>query len=232
MKPTGFSTGALARGNFRAAASWISSTNSDAIELSALRINELEPLMFALRSLDLRQFTYKSIHAPKSYREDQEQQIVDSLLIATQQGFRVVLHPDAIHDIGLWGALGDMLCLENMDMRKRIGRTADEMESFFLRLPEARFCFDIGHARQVDPSMAVAYELIERFGDRIAHLHVSEVDTAGSHWAMSTRCLMAFERLVSTLCTSFAVIIESQVLRNGIDKELDNTRQSISRSNT
>lgn len=228
MKPTGFSTGALAKGDFWAATDWISNTNSDAIELSALRINELGPLMIALSSLDLRQFAFRSIHAPKSYREDQEQQIVDSLLNAAQQGFHIVLHPDAIYDIGLWEAFGDMLCLENMDMRKRIGRTADEMESFFSRLPEARFCFDIGHARQVDPSMAVAYEFIERFGDRIAHLHVSEVDTAGGHWAMSMRCVAAFERLVSTMSSSVAVIIESQVKQDGIDQELHTARQAVS----
>ena len=95
------------------------------------------------------------------YEAAEEQRIVDTLQIATAQGFHIVLHPDAIHDISRWEMLGEMLCLENMDMRKRVGRTADEMEIFFRRLPEARFCFDIGHARQVDPSMAVAYELVE-----------------------------------------------------------------------
>lgn len=40
-----------------------------------------------------------------------------------------------------------------MDKRKRIGCTAMQLRRFFDELPEATFCFDMGHARQVDPTM-------------------------------------------------------------------------------
>ena len=69
MAPTGFSTGALAKGDFRGASAWLSETDSDAIELSALRMSELAPLMAALSSLDLKQFSYRSLHAPKCFDE-------------------------------------------------------------------------------------------------------------------------------------------------------------------
>lgn len=52
----------------------------------------------------------------------------------------IVTHPDAISDPGSYRRLGTRLVMENMDDRKRTGRIADEMESFFVELPEAGFC--------------------------------------------------------------------------------------------
>ena len=65
MRPLGFSTGALAKGDFRAGVD-LQRTNPSvrAIELSALRDHELRPLVSGLEELDLRQFTYVSVHAP------------------------------------------------------------------------------------------------------------------------------------------------------------------------
>jgi|SRR6266568_3232799 len=72
------------------------------------------------------------------------------------------VHPDVIEDYSAWEYLGSALCIENMDQRKAIGRTADELGSIFDRLPSAALCFDIGHARQVDTTMT-AYFIIQQF---------------------------------------------------------------------
>ncbi|MGI0084760.1 MAG: hypothetical protein ACREBQ_06730, partial [Nitrososphaerales archaeon] len=64
MRPIGFSTGALAYGDFRRALDILQGKRIAAIELSALRETELAPLIGALDSLDLSAFTYISVHAP------------------------------------------------------------------------------------------------------------------------------------------------------------------------
>lgn len=61
-----------------------------------------------------------------------------------------------ISNFDQWRTLGDRLCIENMDKRKTTGRTADELAVFFAGLTEATLSFDIGHARQIDPTMCEA----------------------------------------------------------------------------
>ena len=58
MRPIGFSTGALARGDFRRALASLQAHRIDIVELSALRMEELEPLIAALPGLDLERFTF------------------------------------------------------------------------------------------------------------------------------------------------------------------------------
>ena len=72
---------------------------------------------------------------------------------------RFVMHPDTIEDPSKYVALGRDLVIENMDSRKPVGRTANELRSLFGELPEAGFCFDIAHAWSVDRTMQSA----ERF---------------------------------------------------------------------
>ena len=228
MRPTGFSTGALAKGDFQTALKWLEATDTDAIELSALREEELPELLQAIDGLNLGRFCYKSIHAPKEFGRLSEHEAVDMLLPFAKKGFRIILHPDAIHDPKAWTTLGDALCIENMDMRKRTGRTVRELRSIFEQLPESKLCLDLGHARQVDPSMAVAFHLMHAFGDRLEEIHASEVDTGGNHVRMSRPCIEAFNQLSRHIKDNVAIIIESQVLQDGLNDEIASTRELFS----
>ena len=58
MKYIGFSTGALARNDFRRALQMLTGKNVSAVELSALRQDELVPLVEQLDHLDLSPFKY------------------------------------------------------------------------------------------------------------------------------------------------------------------------------
>lgn len=136
------------------------------VELSALRQNELIPMLNRLPRLDLRDFHYDSIHAPSYFEPDWEAALRDRLRDEVVRGWPIVVHPDVITDFGLWRELGQAVCVENMDKRKPIGRTADELASVFRELPAATLCFDIGHARQVDLTMTEAYLILREFGPR------------------------------------------------------------------
>ena len=56
MRPIGFSTGALAYADFRQGLTMVSSKGLASIELSALRQNELVPLLASLPTRDLSVF--------------------------------------------------------------------------------------------------------------------------------------------------------------------------------
>jgi len=84
MPIIGFSTGALARGNVRHGLELLRGTTANAVELSALRQNELPALVHLLDELDLRQFEHISVHAPSALESAYEDIALD-LLAAVQK---------------------------------------------------------------------------------------------------------------------------------------------------
>ena len=177
----GFSTGSLALSDFRLGLNMVRGKPTAAIELSALREHELAPLVHALNDLDLTQFTYVSVHAPSRFVEMSEKHAVKLLRGVAEREWSIVLHPDAIRDWSCWLEFGSFVCIENMDKRKRIGRTAGELTEIFEKLPEASLCFDIAHARQVDPTMLEARAILRLHSHRIRQLHVSNVTSDSRH---------------------------------------------------
>jgi hypothetical protein len=226
MRSFGFSTGALAKGNFQEGID-LQKGRVKAIELSALRESELEDLIEALPSLDLDDFEYVSFHAPSQRQKYTEDELVEQLEMVSRYVRSIIIHPDVIEHPEKWKALGECLVLENMDQRKPIGRTRREMEAYFQALPEARFCFDIGHARQVDPTLSIAVELLRTFGDRLAEIHISEVDAASKHVGISHAVMRSYARIASLIPKDVPAIIESVVAPDSIDDEINMALASL-----
>lgn len=224
MRPIGFSSGALAKGDFRKGVALQEGIDFTAVELSALREPELEPLVETAESLPLGKFEYVSFHAPSAFSRLSEQDVI-ALLSRLPADWPVVVHPDLIHDPAIWAAMGSRLCLENMDLRKRTGRTVEEMRAAFDALPKAGFCLDLGHARQIDPTMGIAIEMLQNFGPRLRQLHVSEVGTFGEHRRLGFLARTAFRRVVRYVPSDVPVILESIVAENDIMEELQVARE-------
>lgn len=220
MRPLGFSTGALAKGDFRRGFA-LQRTNPSlrAIELSALRDHELRPLISGLDQLDLSHFTYVSIHAPSKLTTLSEREAF-SILHEAPQKWPIIIHPELMPTPSLWKSLGRRVCLENMDNRKSNGRTLREMRQLFEWLPEAEFCLDLGHARQIDPTMATAMKMAQEFSGRLRQLHVSEIGRYGEHLPLSALAIYAFQLVVRFIPSDCAVIIESVIEPDGMDREI------------
>jgi hypothetical protein len=225
-QPIGFSTGALAKGEVRTGIDLQRPFHVEAVELSALRDHELVPLIDAIETLDLSGFTHVSLHAPSSLRTITEQDLV-SVLNQVPSDWPIVVHPDVIIDPENWRFFGRRLCIENMDQRKATGRTVPEMKAVFDRLPDASFCFDIGHARQIDPTMGVAINLLERFRERLRQVHMSEVDPYSKHIPIGFAALCGFQVVAKLIPDDCAVIIESIVTPDQIEKELQSVRRAL-----
>jgi sugar phosphate isomerase/epimerase len=220
METIGFSTGSLARSEFRAALDVLSEHPVGAVELSALRSHELRPLLAALPHLDLSRYSHVSIHAPSASTADEEREIAALLAPWAADGWTIVVHPDVIRDFHPWAEFGAGLSIENMDVRKPCGRSTDELEAIFARLPDASFCFDIAHAWQFDPSMREAARLFDVFGDRLSHVHLSELDARSRHVRLSDAGVRAFQPLASLISPDVPVIIESAVNAWEVTSEL------------
>ena len=114
MRLIGFSTGALALGEYLRGLEMMRGSSANAVELSALREHELAGLMAGLERLQLDQFQYVSVHAPSRLVELSEPAVAEALLPCLDRGWNVVLHPDVIRDARCWKPFGRLLCLEGL----------------------------------------------------------------------------------------------------------------------
>jgi hypothetical protein len=205
----GVSTHAISPGDVRAALVALRPLNLPAVELSALRILDPQLALETLAPLDLSGYSYVSFHAPSTFDRYTEQDQVRLLAALASRRWPVVAHPEALGRAGLWEPLGDQLCIENMDKRKAAGRTVGELEAVFARFPRASFCFDIGHARQVDPTMSEAALILRRFGDRLRQVHLSEVNSLSRHEGITYTALNSFRKVASLIPGHVPIVLET-----------------------
>jgi hypothetical protein len=229
MRCIGFSTGALARGDFRRALHMLADKKDlCAVELSALRQEELTPLVEQLGQLELDRFKYVSFHAPSSMDPAFEPLALALLEQVASREWPIIVHPDAMHTPSEWARFEHYLCIENMDKRKTIGQTATDLARFFELLPNASLCFDIGHARQVDPTMSEASSILRSFRDRLRQIHVSEVNSRSKHDALTLESVLAFQKVSHLIPSEVPVILESRVEESEINEEVQNVLNALS----
>jgi hypothetical protein len=219
MNPIGFSTGALALGDFRTALGYLVGRPFTVVELSALRVSELPVMLDTIPSLNLDQFRYIALHVPSMFSTAEEPEIV-RLLEQVPMDWKLILHPDTIHDPAKWRAFGERLVLENLDRRKPDGRSAEELARWFERLPDAKLCLDLAHAQQWDTTMTEAYLFLKIFAERLCQIHISQLDSASRHYSLSTSSVRAFSELAWLIPDGIPLIIESRVSAEEMDREV------------
>lgn len=220
MRRFGFSTGALAGCDFHRGLAMLQGVPATCVELSALRLPELEPLMQVLDQLDLSGFSYVAVHAPSRFDPAEEPGVIQQLQRAAARRFPIVLHPDAIHVIERWSVFQDLLLIENMDKRKATGRSVPELTEVFSQLPQARFCFDIGHSRQFDSTMTEAFLLLRAFGQRLHQVHLSEVSSHNRHNRLSFGAIHAFQEVSHLIPEEIPIILETPLQPDEVEIEL------------
>src|SRR3990172_7454512 len=231
MEFIGYSTGSIALSDYKKAIRELENHVEliNSIELSALRETELEPLVNELDNLEISGFEYISFHAPSGLKSLSEEQTVELLKKPSGEKMNIILHPDVIKDFSLWQEFGELLLIENMDKRKPIGRTLEELDIIYSRLPEANLCFDIAHSRQVDPTMYEAKIVLKKYRDKLKQIHISEVNSLSRHVRMSYETILAFTKVADLIPADIPVIIESPVNEDEISAEVDNVLRALKR---
>jgi hypothetical protein len=210
-KRVGASTGYMVdeRGSWPDLVSFAERVSEAVVELSALSASELPGLIAYLkRSPDLK-FVYMSVHGPSKGHHGPPQALAETLAALPLQVQGIVMHPETLDDPFAFRVVGERLLLENMDRRKDDARTVEELAPYFDALPEARFCFDIAHAFHCDPTMRLARELLDAFGDRLQEVHLSSIEPSGKHVPLSEHDAATFAPLLA-LCTHVPWILEAQ----------------------
>jgi hypothetical protein len=179
-----------------------------AVELSALSETELPSLMTFLEEAPALPFLFVSLHGPTKDRAMAEDELVDVMRWLVGRVDAIVMHPDVMREPGRFRELGSTLALENMDSRKAIGQTAAQLAEYFAQLPEAGLCFDVPHAASVDPTLAVAHDLLDAHRHRLRHVHLSSLDERCHHRSLTA---VDQERFLSVLdrCRDVPWILEA-----------------------
>jgi sugar phosphate isomerase/epimerase len=199
----GLSTGAYPElwGDWPAALAAAERFGTEAVELAALRTEELVGLLAFLPAARLDRFHYVSVHAPLTD---------DGLFLLERLPKRIetiVVHPGLAVDAGF----GGRIALENMDVGKETGRTVEELEPFFAKLPEAGFCLDAAHVWTVDLSLEAGHRLLDAFGGRLRQVHVSGIEPGGTHRTTTRTDLARYESLLER-CRHVPWILETPLL--------------------
>jgi hypothetical protein len=206
----GASTGYMheQRGDWPGLVRQAAAQSSFAVELAALSEPELPGLVRYLEGGPSLPFLYVSVHAPSKHRRIPELDMIAMLERLPPSVDAIVVHPDAIGEPDLYRSLGRRLAIENMDVRKPAGQTADELGVFFDELPEAGLCFDIAHAKSIDPSMGEGERILDAFGDRLRHVHLSSLDARCHHVSLTEDDESLFAALLNR-CRDVPWILEA-----------------------
>lgn len=203
---TGFMTDR--RGDWPALIDDAAGISSFAIELSALSEPELPGLLGFLEDAPQLPFHFVSVHAPSKQRAMDEDDLVSLLLRIPAWIDAIVIHPDTIVDPTPYRRLGRRLAIENMDTRKPEGQSASDLTAIFDELPEASFCFDVAHAKDVDPTMGEAGRILDTHFSRLSHVHLSSLDAESHHVSLSAEDQDLFKELLAR-CKDVPWILEA-----------------------
>ncbi|PJE59655.1 MAG: hypothetical protein COU85_02470 [Candidatus Portnoybacteria bacterium CG10_big_fil_rev_8_21_14_0_10_44_7] len=116
---------------------------------------------------DLANFQFKSLHLPS----DATIKKIGEL----QQRFsfnQIVIHPDRVTDWDKLKTSSLPLSIENMDFRKKIGKTVKELQQF-IRASKLKLTLDVNHCFSINPTMELAQEFWSVFKEHISYFHLS-----------------------------------------------------------
>ncbi len=131
----------------------------------------------------------------ESLRTASQNELIQSLEVAADlEPIKVVLHPSYVTGLGLFvidqarqyamesleavvskaEELGVILCLENMFPQANGLSEPDEFAEVLGEFPSLRLTLDTGHARIGGKGDRKTLDFIERFADRLAHVHTGD----------------------------------------------------------
>jgi hypothetical protein len=181
MAEIGFNTGNLYRYDIPLAKglAMFRSKGSTAIELSFSTTERLFEFRITKGFSDeIKKFKYVSIHAPMvgvyySKSKDTERMMEKLRQICKKIKVKgVVFHPTLVDDLEILKDSGLPILLENMDKRQTNYIYPEHFKEAMNKY-DFGFVLDLQHAYEHDPSMKIAEDFINTFGNRLKEMHVS-----------------------------------------------------------
>jgi hypothetical protein len=151
-----------------------------------------------------------SAHSPAADAVGRWPEVAPELAALPDRIETIVLHPDTVDAaaLDLLRPLGRRLCFENMDCNKADGRFPAELARVFDACPEAGFCLDVAHVVTHDPTLGLAFDLLDAFGDRLRQLHVSGIEPDATHRPTTEDDLVRYAPVLDR-CGQAPLLLES-----------------------
>lgn len=240
MEPViGFSTGVIYRSglSLKERLRLFRELGCTVVELNFVNFTDLfSPDTKALTAQDLEEFSYVSLHAPVRDILYEEIVLPCEVLneIARLNNLRsldwVIFHPDTVADFSIFQNLtlanasrALHVAFENMDRRKRWGKTVGYMEELLARNPNWGFVFDVNHAYTNDPSGELARDILKVLGHRMVQVHLSGF-TQYHEPLHVTRQADIIRSIADVSCP---IIIESVLTPETLSRELEFIQKHI-----
>lgn len=152
--------------------------STEAIEINCIGgLHENGHSASLIGACDVSGFRQVSLHSPSKVRYGNDASTRDLLAEIQKMCLAipvkvVVFHPDLVDCWEIFSEFDIPYAFENMDHRKTFGKSVSDLRYVFSRC-DSGFVLDLNHCYSIDPTMATARELIERFGDRLCEIHLS-----------------------------------------------------------
>jgi sugar phosphate isomerase/epimerase len=182
--------------------------SKDVVELSALSGDELPGLLQAIGDVSAEGVV--SVHGPAKCWQRSADALAEALDGLPPFVAGIVMHPETLIEPTAFERLGRRLRLENMDTDKPDGRTVAELARFYEVLPQATFCLDVAHAWLHDPTMRLAHDLLDAFGDRLSEVHISSIEADGRHVRLRDADALTFMPVLER-CVGVPWVLEAPV---------------------
>ncbi len=202
---------------------------ANAIELHCIDEKAIDSLICS-RDVDLHFFDFISLHAPSFvYAKNQDsKRILDKIktLVEKYKINNLVFHTDTIIDWDVFSEYLDLpISIENMDNRKKSGRTVEDMRSILERY-DFGLTLDLQHCFVNDKSLQLAIDFQKEFEDRVVEYHISGFDENFLHYPLFKT---KKDQIISALLKKdIPIIIESTFDKFGEErKELEYIKKRL-----
>lgn len=174
----GFSTGVLYKTHrTKDALKIMRNLGYDIVELGFVKLSRIEEgWLEEISDEDLKGFNYISFHAPKFNYGDNDgtRSIFEKIekINKIRKLNTVVVHPDPVENFEVFRNVSFHVSFENMDNRKISHKTPEDFD-IFTKNSGYGLVLDVNHIYSNDPSMALAKDFYNKFGDKITQIHLS-----------------------------------------------------------
>lgn len=191
---------------------------------------ELDPLLVKEK------FVSCSLHLPvHTYRDDDSSHKILKKIEALCSRFaiqNIVIHPDTVVDRSLFQQYQHLpFSIENMDERKKIWRSVEDVKKILDENPHISFTLDLQHCYVNDPTMQLAKDFHEALWDKLVQYHISWYHPEYLHYPLFKTNQ---DIIISSLQrTDLPIIIESTFDEPGeLEKEMAYIKKVIASNET
>lgn len=108
----------------------------------------------------------------------------------------IVVHPDTLPTEvnNVFAQVQSQIAFETLAPSAATGQHPDDFRELFAQYPQAGLVVDVAHTHLLDPSGQLVQEFVAQWGQRIRHLHISQLQVGEIHYPLRVQDLQWLQR--------------------------------------